>query len=141
MGYEVIDISGDAGIRATGADLRELFESAAMGMYSLITDVAHVAGKKEIKISLESHSVESLLVAWLNELIYYLDARGFIGGSVSIKEFASALESARLSATVKGEDFDPARHEKGLLVKAATFHNLKVKKEGGLWHAEIIFDI
>ncbi len=36
--FELIDISGDAGIRVFGESLEDLFLNAAAGMYSLITD-------------------------------------------------------------------------------------------------------
>jgi SHS2 domain-containing protein len=38
--FETIDISGDAGLRAFGKDLPELFANAGIGMYSLMTDLS-----------------------------------------------------------------------------------------------------
>ena len=40
--FEILDISGDAGLRAFGRDLPELFVNAATGMYSLITDLQNI---------------------------------------------------------------------------------------------------
>ncbi|MDP2167210.1 MAG: archease [Thermodesulfovibrionales bacterium] len=135
--YEPMDISGDAGIRAVGKDLKEVFINAALGMYSLITDIALVEEKKEMSVTVTSSSSDGLLVAWLNELIFQFDTYGFTGKGISINE----LNGNRVNATVRGEDFDPGRHEKGLLIKAATYHNLKIEKKDGLWSAEIVFDI
>jgi SHS2 domain-containing protein len=42
---------------------------------------------------------------------------------------------------LSGEYFDPAKHQGRLLLKAATYHNLKVVDENGRWTAEIIFDV
>ncbi|PTB85883.1 protein archease, partial [cyanobacterium G8-9] len=42
---------------------------------------------------------------------------------------------------LRGEGFDPSRHEPKLLIKAATYYRLKVEREGDLWKAEVIFDI
>jgi len=53
----------------------------------------------------------------------------------------AALIGNRMSARVSGEDFDPERHEKRLLIKAATYHRLSIEEEEGQWVAEIIFDI
>ena len=135
--FELIDISGDAGIRAYGETLPDLFLNAAMGMYSLITDPADVREERNIALDLESHSPEGLLVSWLNELIFHFDTYGFVGKTIRI----AALLGNTISARVSGEDFDPERHEKRLLIKAATYHRLSIEKKEGQWVAEIIFDI
>jgi len=137
MGWELLDVSGDAGIRATGTTLREAIESAASGMYNLITDPAGVREQKDIAVEVNSHSPEGLLVGFLNELIYRFDAHGFIGKRVEVKR----LGENSLRATVRGEDFDPARHGGGLLLKAATYHGLRMEKLGDGWLVEVIFDI
>ena len=65
--FELIDISGDVGIRVFGRDLKELFENAALGMYSLITDIKDIEEKKRIEISADSSSTDGLLVSYLNK--------------------------------------------------------------------------
>jgi SHS2 domain-containing protein len=135
--YEVIDISGDVGIRAFGKDLKEVFVHAALGMYSLITDIEAVERKKSIDIHIEGDSREDLLVSWLNELIFHVDTYGFIGKNISIMKFTEEALAARLD----GEEFNPERHERNLLIKAATYHQLSITQANGLWRAEVIFDI
>lgn len=137
MRFEVLDISGDVGIRAFGKSLEELFINAASGMYNLITDTEAVEGRKSIDVEVESHSLEGLLVSWLNELIFQFDTYGFIGKEIEIKEFSER----GLKASLSGEDFDEMRHDKRLLIKAATYHQLRIEKVGEDWKAEIIFDI
>lgn len=137
MRFEVLDISGDVGIRAFGRSLEELFINSASGMYNLITNTEKVERKRNIDIQLQSHSLDGLLVSWLNELIFQFDTYWFIGRDVKIKE----LSEYKLKASLSGEDFDETRHEKRLLVKAATYHQLRIEKVGGEWKAEIIFDI
>jgi SHS2 domain-containing protein len=137
--FEVIDISGDVGIKAYGKNLEELFVNAAVGMYSLITDLEGVKAEKSISISVESNSLEGLLVSWLNELIFQFDAYNFIGKDISIKALSS--QPSALKAEIKGEEFDTERHERKLLIKAATYHRLKIEKTGDVWEADIIFDI
>lgn len=137
MGYELLDVSGDAGVRARGATLKDAIQSAASGMYSLITDPGGVREQKNITVKVESHSPEGLLVGFLNELIYRFDAHGFIGRRVEVKR----LGERTIEATVRGEDFDPARHGGGLLLKAATYHGLRMEQSEGGWLIEVIFDI
>ncbi len=137
MGYEYLDISGDAGIRADGNSLEELFVNSALGLYSLVTDPESIREETAVIIDVKSHSIEGLLVGWLNELIFQLDAYGFIGSKVKILR----LGDEDLSAEITGEEFDPQRHERRLLLKAATYHGLKIEKHDGGWTAEVIFDI
>ncbi|MDH4230784.1 MAG: archease [Nitrospirota bacterium] len=135
--YELIDISGDAGVRAFGKDLGDLFLNAAAGMYSLITDPESVTPRKSLEIKAAGESPEGLLVSWLNELIFHFDAYGFIGKEIRIHELHDTL----LRATVTGEDFDSERHGGGLLIKAATYHKLKIERREDHWEADVIFDI
>jgi SHS2 domain-containing protein len=137
VGYEYLDISGDAGLRLSGGTLEEVFKDAAVGMYSLITDIDEVREESEIRVEAESHSPEGLLVSWLNELIFQFDTYGFVGRRVAIEE----LGDRRIAARIAGEEFDPARHERRLLLKAATYHNLRLERMDGGWQVEVIFDI
>ena len=157
--YEVIDISGDAGIRAYGSTLQELFRHAAEGMYSLITDPAGLREQRDILVEAGGNSLEGLLVSWLNELIFHFDTYGFIGKNIrhvgitpdpSLSPSGGSGQTARsktetpaymLKGVVSGEDFDPERHEKRLLIKAATYHLLNVEQKDGQWVADVIFDI
>jgi SHS2 domain-containing protein len=143
--FETIDVSGDAGVRAFGTDLKELFVNAAMGMYELITDVAGIGETKAVDINVTGATVEGLLVSWLNELIFTFDTYGFLGKKIIFEEMvATETEGGgpfRLRASVVGEDFDPERHERRLLVKAATYHRLRIERIGDLFQVEVIFDI
>jgi len=145
--FEVLDVSGDIGIRAYGKTITEAFVSASTGLYSLTTNLSAIEAKKSIDISVESDTLEGLLVSWLNELIFHLDAYGFIGKKILINEFSpiagqqDSLRAYRLKAIIYGEEFDPARHEGKLLIKAATYHRLKIEKKDALWGIDVIFDI
>ncbi len=145
--YEFLDISGDVGIRSFGNTAAELFVNAALGMYDLITDTEGVEKTETTEVSLTHESAEGLLVAWLNELIFRFDAHGFIGKEIAITDFsfgegiAESESPYSISASLSGEYFDPGRHHGKLLLKAATYHNLKIRDENGRWTAEIIFDI
>jgi SHS2 domain-containing protein len=135
--FRVLDISGDVGLRAFGKSRNEVFINAAIGMYSLITNLPSIKEKKNISVSVVSHSLDGLLVSWLNELIFHFDAYGFIGKKIDIKEFSGG----KISATVTGEEFDADRHEGKLLIKAATYHKLRIEKIDDSWEIDVIFDI
>jgi SHS2 domain-containing protein len=135
--FEVLDISGDAGLKAYGKSLEEAFINTSLGMYSLITNLDSIEEKKSIDVSIESNSLDGLLVSWLNELIFHFDTYGFIGKRVEIEH----LSDNKIAATVTGEEFDPGHHEGKLLIKAATYHRLKIEQRGDIWETAVIFDI
>ncbi|GBE04907.1 hypothetical protein BMS3Abin10_00525 [bacterium BMS3Abin10] len=64
------------------------------------------------------------------------DTYGYIGRSFSVN-----LKNNSLSAVISGGVFDPRVNESRLLIKAATYHGLSVKKAGSGWEATVIFDI
>jgi SHS2 domain-containing protein len=140
MNFEILDISGDVGIRAYGQSCEEVFVNAGIGMYSLITDIEKVDEKQAIDIDARGDSLEGLLVSYLNELIFQFDTYGFIGKRIEIIAFNNQ-SSAFVKVRVYGEEFDPDRHERRLLVKAATYHNIKVEKINDKWEIEVVFDI
>lgn len=140
--FEQLDISGDAGLRIMGGSLEELFENAAIGMFSLITDLSVIPVSEEKRIELTADNHENLLVGWLNENVFLFDTYGFVG-----TQFSVAISGGRrdngigLKAVVRGGIFDPGGSERGLLIKAATYHGISIRKTGGCWEAEVIFDI
>ncbi len=145
--FEALDVSGDAGIRAFGRSLPELFVNAALGMYSLITDTDDIGERMGVEITCEGGSLEDLLIKWLNELIFQFDTYGFMGRKITVTAFSPDLDGApenvscSIKASLRGEEFDPERSERKLLVKAATYHKLKLRKSGDRWESEVIFDI
>lgn len=143
--FEILDISGDVGIRAFGKDIQEAFIHAALGMFSLITDLDKIEEKKTTTMTVESDALDGLLVSWLNELIFHFDTYGFIGKKITdFHLVGGGLSDAltyTLKASVNGEEFDPQRYEGKLLIKAATYHKLAVEKRHGIWEIHVIFDI
>ncbi len=135
--FDILDVSGDIGLKVYGENLEEVFRNGAFGLYSLITDISKVNPVEQTKVNVYGESLHGLYIGWLNELIFQFDTYGFIGSDIVIEN----LTERRIEATIKGEKFDPERHEKGLLVKAATYHNFKIEKKDGIWTVEVIFDI
>jgi len=133
--YESLDISGDVGLRIRGESLEELFENAAAGMSGFITDTSGIkeTEKKEFVLSFDNH--ESLLVRRLNELIFFFDAYSFIR-----RLFSVSFQGNTLKARISGGIFNPEINERRLLIKAATYYRLSLKKINYHWEATVILD-
>ena len=137
--YEIIDHTADIGIKVEGSSIEELFVSAAEATFDLM-----VSSKRpyipsiEVPISVEASSVDSLMVRWLQELLFIFEKRRL----VLSRFFIDSISEGAVSGAAKGIPFDSTRHRQKLDIKAVTYHNLVVgRDEGGLWRAEVIFDI
>ncbi len=134
--FEILDHTADVGIIAYGIDLRQAFANAARALFSLITELDDLEEVLYRDIELAASDVESLLVAWLNELVYRFDTEGVLFKRFDIIQ----LDDTRLQARVYGEKVDSSRHELKTGVKAATYHMLKVDKTDG-FRVQVLFDI
>ena len=135
--FEILEHTADAGIVAHGATPGELFANAAAGMFSLMADLGGVRQTEEREIRLEARDREALLVRWLTELLYYLDAEEMLFSRFEVEE----ATDRRLRARAFGERIDPRRHRLHFGVKAVTRHMLEVAPEDGGYRAQVLFDI
>jgi len=135
-GYSQFEHTADIGIKASGSDLKELFTNFALGLFDVICDMRKVSPLEEIKVNISSSDLESLLVKWLNELVYIFDSKRMLLSQFDIK----AVDNDSLTAVVSGEKIDPKRHELRLSVKAATYHQLSIKKNKQ-YKGKIILDV
>ncbi len=135
-GFEIMEHTADVGIRATGDTLAEAFANAARGMFSVITDLDTVQRRESRQVEVTSPDVETLLVDWLNELVYLFDVE-----SILFADFAVEIQGEwHLTATCTGERVDRQRHTIKTGVKAATYHALEVR-QGTPCHIQVILDI
>ena len=129
--------TADAGIVVYGADLCELFANAAFGLFSLMVNTAGVCEVEERRIEVQGHDMETLLVRWLTELLYYLDAEEMLFSRFEIID----ITDTSLRACAFGERIDRSRHELQFGVKAVTRHMLEIAHEDGGYRATVLFDI
>ena len=134
--FEIVDHTADVGIIAYGADIKQAFANAARALFSLITELDEVAEVLHRDIELIAPDEESLLVEWLNELIYLFDAENIIFKRFDITK----LNNTQLKARSYGEKVNSLKHKLKTGVKAATYHMLKVDKGDGC-KVQVLFDI
>ncbi len=126
--FASVEHTADIGITVYGKTLEELFENAAYGMFSQMTDIEKVNPEEKVEVQVEGYDKESLLVNWLNELLYLSATKKMFFSQLKIKNFQETCDSLKLNAEVKGEKINPKKHSLHLEIKAATYHNLKIKK-------------
>ena len=136
-GFEIFAVTADKGIRAWGADPAAVFCQAARGLWSLMVEPATVERRQMLPVTVEAEDRETLLVAWLNDLLYLYETRGFIGLASSVL----SLAETSLEAEVWGESVDRTRHVILGHVKAVTYHQLHVGPTADGWEARVVVDV
>lgn len=137
MRYEIIDHPADVGIRAFGEDLKELFSSAAHGMFDILADLDKVREAAKVKVEARGRDLEELLHEWLNELLYTYEIDELVLKRFDIEE----IDERKVLGTCWGEARDLERHSISTEIKGVTYHQLKVEKTEEGWIAEVIFDV
>jgi SHS2 domain-containing protein len=134
--FEILEHPADIGFRAFGGTLEELFANSAVAMLSIAGDPEAAEQRQEYRISVESGDRDGLMVDWLNEVLYWYD-----GKRIALREFRVQLTGERIDAVATGEPRDPERHRSHLIVKAVTYHQLRIEHRDGAWIAEVYLDI
>ncbi|MEB2792596.1 MAG: archease [Caldisphaeraceae archaeon] len=137
-GYEFIDHTSDVLIRAYGKTLEEAFEQSALAVYNIITDTNKVEPKVERVISIDGIDLYNLLYRWIESLLYYTDAEGLVFSYFKVNEIKNEI---RLSGIVRGERFDPNKHEHRTAVKAMTYSQMDIAFSNGCWKIDFVVDI
>lgn len=132
MGYEEIPHTADWSIRVWAQDMVGLLAESARGMYWL-------AGARLADDPREVHTYEttgpdgeSLLVAFLSELVYYAEQE-----NLGFDDFDIQIKDGRLKVEMGGAPL----HLLDKAIKAVTWHNLKINETARGLEVEIVFDV
>jgi SHS2 domain-containing protein len=132
MGFEELPHTADCALRVWAPDLAGLFGEAALGLNSLAGAAIGGGPRVTREILLRSGDTESLLVAFLAELICIQEQEhlGFDRFKLLISNdgVSGEMEGSRLSSLMRP-------------VKAVTFHNLKIRTTARGRETEIVFDV
>jgi SHS2 domain-containing protein len=143
MPYKFLEGVGTADIafEATGCDLPELFTAAADATMNVMIDNLDAIESRETRqIELSNDNLEMLLFDFLQELIYFKDAKRLLLRAREI-QIGEKDEAYFLNAKVAGEQLDDVRHQQRADVKAVTLHGFSVAKHDDGWKAKVLLDI
>ncbi len=141
MSAEQFEHGADVGVRGRGRTVEEAFEGAAQALSLLLCeDLSGIRSEAEQPVACEAAGLEELLVAFLNELIFYSESRSLVFGRFRVK-IGQDGDVYRLSGRAWGEPFDPKRHEFTVQPKGATFTELAVTHRGDEWIAQCVVDV
>lgn len=140
--YEELEHTADWAVRVWGEELNALFEHAAAAMFEL--QGADMAAEPSVEEDIRCNGIdlETLLVAWLNELLFAsemadaLFTRFAVRVALTDPEPDGVEPQWRLQAHVQGV----AGRGHLAHVKAVTYYNLSVKQTPDRWEATVTFD-
>ena len=93
-----IDHTADWAIRVRAPDLAGLFAGAATGMFGLLAPLTDVARTLAWEFHHDAVDAETLLVDWLNELLFEAESRHVVFGEFEITALSAGSANMRASA-------------------------------------------
>ena len=136
VGWRHFPHGADIGVSGFGPSLAQAFEQAAVALIAVMTEPERVRLVQAIPITCDAPDPETLLVDWLDAVVYEIATRGMLFG-----RFEVVIEGSHLAATAYGEPLDPTRHQPAEEVKGATYTALRVAREGAGWVAACVVDV
>lgn len=135
--FEILEHPADIGLRVFGRTLMDLFVNAGHGLVAIALEPQDAGPAERIVLTARGSDRESLLVNWLSEILFFMDAEGWVFREFRVQKLGdNAIEGEGL-----GERRDPALYPRTVAVKAVTYHQLSVLKTAEGWEAVVYFDI
>jgi SHS2 domain-containing protein len=130
---EEIEHTADWAIRVRAKELSSLFEQAAKGMTDLIGQVQDNTSLIPRPITIQAADLETLLVSWLEELLFILETENLMLSSSSVQ----LPSETQLLATIGLQPVEERWKE----IKAVTYHDLEVRETNEGFEVTIVFDV
>lgn len=131
-GFEEIPHTADWAMRVWAEDLPGLFAEAARGMNSLAGVQLESGPRLERQIELEAGDNESLLVAFLSELLYIQEHENLAFDAFKLRMHNSFLKGELEGAAIAGI---------AKAIKAVTFHDLRIARSERGFQVQLVFDV
>jgi len=137
MKYKFISHTADIKFQAFGDTLEETFENSFEALKETVLEKIRIKNIKNIKIKIKGNDLKELLYNFLEEIIFLLDAKGFISGK--IKNLRIDEKNLMLSAEIVGDlagKYKISNH-----VKAITYNDMFIKQENNRFVIQVVLDV
>jgi SHS2 domain-containing protein len=131
-GYIEHEHAADWELEIWAPELTGLLVQAALGMMALSGIKLETKPRTERNLNLNYQDAESLLVDFINELLYFLEKENLAFDKFDLKLEKDKLYAGLFGAKIAGLDKE---------IKAATYHNLQVIRSLTGLHARIVLDV
>ena len=140
MRYKYFDHTADAKFQAYGKTLEEAFGNAAVAMFNIMTDTKKIERKEKKHIKVKGTDLKALLVNFLEEFIFMLDAENFLLQDIEKVTIKKDKKEYSLEADAVG-DFYKEKYITQSDVKAATYNEMEIEEKKGKCMVQVVVDI
>ncbi len=137
--YIFVEHTADAKFIASGKSLEEAFENSAAAMLSIIAKHDSIKPTKKKQIAVSSDDIKGLLYSFLEELLFLIDAEGFIASGFEKTRIEKTGSSYKLRTTALGSDITEC--ETHGEVKAVTYNDMEIEETSKGWKAIVVVDL
>ena len=136
--WEDLDHTADVGLRVRGASPEEALGRLALAFATLVTGGVAPAPVREEQLRVAGGpGLAGTAVALLRELLFRLATAHEVPVGIEVH----AVDEGEALATVAFGRHDPALHAEGADVKAVTWHEASLERDGDGWLAQVVLDI
>ncbi len=134
--FKFLEHTADVEFRAYGKDIEALYANTAYAMFASMYK-GEIKKSKKIKIKAKGKDFESLLYNFLEEFLILLDSEGFFLSK--IRKLKIDTKKHELEAEAIGDNVK--NYEANLNVKAVTYNDMFVRREGKKWVSQVVLDV
>ena len=134
--FKFLEHTADLKFLAFGKTLEEVFKNSALAMFNAMHD-GEVKKSKKIRIKVTGKDFESLLYNFLEEFLILFDTEGFFLSK--IRNIKIDSKKFKLEAEAIGDN--AKNYETHIDVKAVTYSEMFVRREEGVWRAQVVLDV
>jgi SHS2 domain-containing protein len=138
----MLDHTADVGFEVVEAPtLEELFDQSRRALLMTVFEEPPESGEQERPVRLSAPDLESLLVRWINELVFIIQGDDFVPVRAEIRLREADEEGFSLEGRLAGAPLDLEGYGWQGEIKSATFHGLNVTGRSEGWRAQVILDV
>lgn len=124
--FRFLEHTADAKFQAFGGTLEEAFHNAALATVALMWDLESIEPRVTYRIKAQGRDLKQLLCAFLEEIIFLLDTKSFLLGSVDDIKIEEKESFFTLKALFKGDIFS-SKYKIFGEVKAITYDEMEIE--------------
>jgi SHS2 domain-containing protein len=131
-GYREVEHTADWELEVWAPDFTGLLKQAAQGMNELAGARLKESPRYRRELFIQGWDEESLLVKFLSELLYLVESE-----NLAFDRYELTHSSGRVEAQIEGAPIASLAK----VIKAVTYHNLKIRRSKDGLRANLVFDV
>lgn len=139
--YEYFEHISDAGFRAEGEDLDEMFECGAEAALAVMFELDTIEEKSSTSVEAEAPEIDLLFVEVINELLSIIGRDELALKRLQAEEIKKTDKGYSFRGLAHGERLDLDRHGVKIEVKGATYSRLAYECSNGVHAITCVLDV